>query len=223
MIQYRSMEGHGRNQAALLHLTLDCDMGNEGNTPLPPGMVIGPDGKPCKACTGSVAFKSFVKHQSATAAPSKADSNTSARFSDSQRQVDTSSATVDASSSSASFSFAPTLSPECPPDSLALGRATWTFLHTTAAYYPEAPNPQQRRQMLSLLTALPTLYPCSYCAQHLGGEIKKNPPDVSGRTGLSRWLCGVHNEVNERLGKEPFNCAKVLGRWKDGPSDGSCD
>jgi len=115
------------------------------------------------------------------------------------------------------------LPPECPPDSLALGHATWTFLHTTAAYYPTNPNPQHRRHMLNLLNSLPTLYPCSYCAQHLGGEMKKNPPDVTSRDTLSKWLCGVHNEVNLRLGKEPFDCAKVDKRWKDGPADGSCD
>jgi FAD-linked sulfhydryl oxidase len=113
--------------------------------------------------------------------------------------------------------------PECPPDSLALGYATWTFLHTTAAYYPTNPNPQQRRHMLNLLSSLPTLYPCSYCAQHLGGEMKRNPPDVTSRDTLSKWLCGVHNEVNLRLGKEPFDCAKVDERWKDGPANGSCD
>ncbi|CAG8685554.1 11068_t:CDS:2, partial [Acaulospora colombiana] len=111
--------------------------------------------------------------------------------------------------------------PECPPDSEQLGRSTWTFLHTAAAYYPEKPTPQHRRSMLSLLTSLPILYPCSYCAEHLGGEMEKNPPDVSSREKLSQWLCNVHNEVNERLGKEKFDCSRVLERWKDGPADGS--
>ena len=120
-------------------------------------------------------------------------------------------------------SSAISLPPECPPDSLALGRATWTFLHTTAAYYPTNPNPQQRRHMLNLLNSLPTLYPCSYCAQHLGGEMKKNAPDVTSRDTLSKWLCGVHNEVNLRLGRELFDCSKADERWKDGPADGSCD
>ena len=114
------------------------------------------------------------------------------------------------------------LPPECPPDSFALGFATWTFLHTTAAYYPTNPNPQQRRHMLNLLNSLPTLYPCSYCAQHLGGEMKRNPPDVTSRDTLSKWLCGVHNEVNLRLGKKPFDCDKVDERWKDGPANGGC-
>jgi FAD-linked sulfhydryl oxidase len=52
-----------------------------------------------------------------------------------------------------------------------------------------------------------------------------NPPDVSGREGLMRWLCQRHNEVNEKLGKERFDCGmKSLGeRWKEGPADGRCD
>lgn len=53
--------------------------------------------------------------------------------------------------------------------------------------------------------------------------MQKNPPDVSGRAALSKWLCDVHNEVNERLGKDKFDCSRVLERWKDGPADGSCD
>jgi FAD-linked sulfhydryl oxidase len=53
--------------------------------------------------------------------------------------------------------------------------------------------------------------------------MKEHPPDVSGRRGLGRWLCERHNEVNERLGKERFDCGKVDERWRDGPGDGSCD
>ena len=53
--------------------------------------------------------------------------------------------------------------------------------------------------------------------------MKTSPPDVSGREGLSRWLCERHNEVNEMLGKERFDCGKVGERWREGPADGSCD
>jgi FAD-linked sulfhydryl oxidase len=112
---------------------------------------------------------------------------------------------------------------ECPPDSEQLGRSTWSFLHTAAAYYPVDASPQHRQSMLSLLQSLPVLYPCSYCADHLKGEMQKNPPDVSGRAQLSKWLCDVHNEVNERLGKDKFDCSRTIERWKDGPKDGSCD
>ncbi len=162
------------------------------------------------------AFKAWVKSSKTRPAASPNSESTPHSIS----SVSTS--TFDTTAAPAA-STAISLSPECPPDSLALGYATWTFLHTTAAYYPTNPNPQQRRHMLGLLNSLPTLYPCSYCAQHLGGEMKRNPPDVTSRDTLSKWLCGVHNEVNLRLGKEPFDCAKVDKRWKDGPANGSCD
>ena len=59
----------------------------------------------------------------------------------------------------------------------------------------------------------------------LGERMQARPPDVSGRAALSRWLRERHNGMNERLGKEAFECAveRLDERWKDGPADGSCD
>jgi FAD-linked sulfhydryl oxidase len=173
--------------------------------PLPPGMVLGPDGKPCKICT---AFRHWKAPTSGNKPSSKAAGAASL---------------ASAATGIAASAVQPDPRANCPPDVEALGRATWTFLHTTAAYYPEQPSAAQRTNMLGLLHALPTLYPCSHCATHLGEEMKTSPPDVSGRKGLSWWLCQRHNEVNARLGKEMFNCKKTDERWKDGPADGSCD
>lgn len=167
-----------------------------------PGIVFGPDGKPCKPCT------SFRNWKPPRTRASK----------------------VGAVSGAAAVATAPLADPDtrpahCPADVEQLGRATWTFLHTTAAYYPERPTPHQRANMLNLLHSLSVLYPCSHCASHLGEEMKTKPPDVSGRLGLSRWLCERHNDVNERLGKTKFDCSlkSTDERWKDGPADGSCD
>ncbi|KAF9269093.1 FAD-dependent thiol oxidase [Marasmius fiardii PR-910] len=163
------------------------------------GIILGPDGKPCKPCT---AFRNWSKQQKA--------GSTSALMS--------------------SLAFGTSPAPDkppvhCPADVEQLGNATWTFLHTTAAYYPERPTPNQRANMLSLIRAIPILYPCSHCANDFGQDIKVNPPDVSSRAGLSKWLCQRHNEVNVKLGKKTFDCGleKLDERWKDGPSDGSCD
>ncbi|KII87476.1 hypothetical protein PLICRDRAFT_112574 [Plicaturopsis crispa FD-325 SS-3] len=182
---------------------------------LPPGMVLGPDGKPCKICT---AFRNWK--------PRTTDSSSSSQSSAGSKK--STAAMMAAFASGEGFTSAPAASapappPNCPPDVEQLGRATWTFLHTTAAYYPERPSPTHRANMLTLLHALPVLYPCSHCASHLDENMRAHPPDVSGRMGLSRWLCERHNEVNERLGKEQFDCAKTDERWKDGPSDGRCD
>lgn len=172
-----------------------------------PGMVLGPDGKPCKACT---AFRHWKPPAGGKKSSGSGKTSTSAMMA--------------ALASGKHISHdSTTPPPNCPADVEQLGRATWTFLHTTAAYYPERPTPTQRANMLGLLNALPLLYPCSHCASHLGGNMKEHPPDVSGRVALSRWLCERHNDVNERLGKEKFDCAKTDERWKDGPDDGSCD
>ncbi|KAH9479522.1 FAD-linked sulfhydryl oxidase ALR [Psilocybe cubensis] len=220
---------------------------------MPPGMVMGPDGKPCKICT---AFRNW---KPGTTNYTEADSNRAAKTwpappnaqknQKQQQQQQTakgsqfagfaalaavpvasavSTATETPNSEESTHLDAPGYRgdeppPGCPPDVEQLGRATWTFLHTTAAYYPEKPNPTQRANMLMLLRSIPVLYPCTWCADDFGKDIEKNAPDVSGRTALSRWLCERHNEVNQKLGKEKFDCAKVDERWKDGPPDGRCD
>ncbi|KAJ2792556.1 Flavin-linked sulfhydryl oxidase of the mitochondrial IMS [Coemansia helicoidea] len=111
---------------------------------------------------------------------------------------------------------------ECPPDSQVLGRATWTFLHTMAAYYPEAADDRQQGMMRSLLTSFSHFYPCGRCASHLREEMAKHPPQVETRAGLAQWMCRTHNSVNVLLGKDEFDCTKVDERWRDGPSDGRC-
>ena len=40
---------------------------------------------------------------------------------------------------------------ECPPNAQELGRATWTYLHSVAAYYPEKPTRKQQKDMQSFL------------------------------------------------------------------------
>jgi len=110
----------------------------------------------------------------------------------------------------------------CPPDATELGRSTWTLLHTMSAYYPDRPSPSQQSDMSNFLSLFSRLYPCSYCASHLREEMKKEPPVVGSRSALAQWMCRVHNEVNERLGKPLFDCKKIDERWRDGPPDGYC-
>ncbi|KAG5647835.1 hypothetical protein DXG03_007759 [Asterophora parasitica] len=201
-------------------------------TKMPPGMVMGPDGKPCKICT---AFRNWKPGPNSGIEGNDRGKHTGAGVAGRNRSTAAVFAALAsgtavgakpiANSAPSQISRVEGPPPNCPPDVEQLGRATWTFLHTTAAYYPEKPSPTQRANMLMLLRSLPLLYPCTNCANDFGEDIKVHPPDVSGRVGLSRWLCERHNEVNEKLGKEKFDCAieKTDERWKDGPTDGSCD
>lgn len=107
----------------------------------------------------------------------------------------------------------------CPPDITELGRATWTLLHTMAAYYPENPSPQQQELMRTVISGLGAFYPCEECAGHLRKELSKHPPLTSSSEQLSQWACDLHNLVNIRLGKPKFDCSLVFQRWRDGHPD----
>ncbi|KAG8954174.1 hypothetical protein FRC04_000395 [Tulasnella sp. 424] len=192
---------------------------------LPPGTVLGPDGKPCKICNVS-SFKAAARAQAKKdPSSSKASASVLPAPSTGSSYSSTAAASVAGVAATLAGTTPATRPTDCPPDVEDLGRATWTFLHTTAAYYPEKPTPTQRSDMLNLLKALPNLYPCGWCASHLKENMAIHPPDkvVDNRLSLSRWLCARHNDVNERLGKPIFDCSKTDERWKDGPKDGSCD
>ena len=184
----------------------------------PPGLIIGPDGKPCKVCNSWQDWgKMKVKKKGG---PGK--QQTAASMGGFASMM----ASAGTAGTSYSFTTPQDLDrSDCPADTALLGRSTWTFLHTTAAYYPLQAPPDTQANMAKLLSSLSLLYPCLPCAEDFQEKVKENPPDVSGREALSRWLCERHNEVNDKLGKATFDCgwSALSRRWKDGPEDGSCD
>ncbi|XP_035209562.1 FAD-linked sulfhydryl oxidase ALR-like isoform X2 [Stegodyphus dumicola] len=112
---------------------------------------------------------------------------------------------------------------ECPLDREELGRSTWAFLHTMAAYFPKKPSASHQSDMKQFLNLFSKFYPCKECADDLQVEISKNPPRTSSQYELSQWMCQIHNNVNKKLGKPLFDCTSVDERWLHGWKDGSCD
>lgn len=94
-----------------------------------------------------------------------------------------------------------------------VGRATWLFLHTLAAQYPERPTGQQKRDARELMNILSRLYPCAECASHFKQVIRAEPPLVGSRIEFSQWMCRAHNVVNRSLNKPTFNCDLLEARW----------
>ncbi|KAJ4317959.1 Flavin-linked sulfhydryl oxidase of the mitochondrial IMS [Fusarium piperis] len=159
---------------------------------IPRGVVLGPDGKPCRNCTSFAAWaaqtKDTLKHDAA------------------RTQTATQGPPAD-----------------CPPDVEALGRSTWTLLHSIAAQYPEQPSRGQQSDLLSFVGLFSKLYPCWVCAEDFQGYLHRDAPKVGSRDEFGKWLCGAHNEVNRKLGKAEFDCSKWEERWRTGWKDGRCD
>ena len=104
-----------------------------------------------------------------------------------------------------------------PPTKQELGQAGWTLLHTMAANFPDEPTERQSKRIEAFMRGLGDFYPCPVCAAHFRGYMLAHPVPSQSRKSLSLWLCGAHNEVNKRNGKEEYYCdADVLdARWKD--------
>ncbi|KHJ49546.1 hypothetical protein D918_00673 [Trichuris suis] len=159
---------------------------------------MNPEQKPCRVCFD---FREWLRKSA-------------------QAKVSADKRSADVQSSSTSTSEHPK---DCPLDKDTLGRYTWAFLHTMAAYLPEKFEPNTQRDLEELMRLFSLYYPCDYCASDLRAHLVKDPPVTSSRQAFASWLCQLHNAVNRRLGKPLFDCTKLNERWRDGWPDGSCD
>ncbi|KAL5597037.1 hypothetical protein BROUX41_006296 [Berkeleyomyces rouxiae] len=160
---------------------------------IPKGVVLGKDGKPCRSCTSFASWASQTK------------------------------SSIRAAEKPALVATTPSIPADCPPDVEALGRSSWTLLHSMAASYPEQPSPGQQSDMLSFVKLFSKLYPCWVCAEDFQAYLARDEPRVKSRADFGQWLCGAHNEVNVKLGKPVFDCSKWEERWRTGWKDGRCD
>ncbi|PYI07865.1 FAD dependent sulfhydryl oxidase Erv1 [Aspergillus sclerotiicarbonarius CBS 121057] len=175
-----------------------------GMTKLPNGVILDKDGKPCRLCTSAASWRALTKQAKSTPTTT------------------TSSNPSPATTTPGQGSYT-----DCPPDSEALGRSTWTFLHSLTASYPAQASTEQQSEMRTFLGIFSRLYPCWVCADDFRNWMAEpsgaNEPRLKGRQEFGDWMCRAHNEVNRKLGKKEFDCKFWEERWRTGWKDGRCD
>lgn len=77
------------------------------------------------------------------------------------------------------------------------------------ARFPEKPSEDDSLALKTYIQLFARLYPCGDCASHFQRMLKQYPPQVSSRNAAAGWACFVHNQVNQRLKKKEFDCAKI--------------
>jgi len=174
--------------------------------------------KPCRACTD---FRSWIKTNKTKGSENDMTRVFKRRGSGAQRNNNNESYVY--TSKDLDEYQEDTPGGNCPLDRTELGRNTWSFLHTMAAYYPETPSEETQNDMTNFMKLFSKFFPCEDCAKDLRQEMAVLPPQTSDRASLSLWLCNLHNIVNVKIGKPQFDCSKVDERWHDGWADGSCD
>ncbi|KNG84454.1 FAD dependent sulfhydryl oxidase Erv1 [Aspergillus nomiae NRRL 13137] len=180
-----------------------------GMTKLPNGVILDKDGKPCRLCTSAASWRNLTKQAKAQTATS------------------TTAATTTAPKPVPESTSLPQSQDDCPPDVEALGRSTWTFLHSLTASYPVKATQEQQGEMRTFLKIFSRLYPCWVCADDfrtwMAEPSGRNEPRLAGRADFGTWMCEAHNEVNRKLGKKEFDCRFWEERWRTGWKDGRCD
>ncbi|OAA58712.1 FAD dependent sulfhydryl oxidase Erv2 [Cordyceps fumosorosea ARSEF 2679] len=100
-----------------------------------------------------------------------------------------------------------------------LGQATWRFLHTMAARFPDKPTKDERTTFEQFMHLFGRLYPCGDCARHFRSILAEYPPQSGSRSAAAGWLCFAHNLVNKRLEKPEFDCTKIGDFYDCGCAD----
>ncbi|CAI7670029.1 unnamed protein product [Penicillium discolor] len=192
---------------------------DDSKAPLPKGVVLDKDGKPCRTCTSVSSWLALTKQADLKSTNSSSTSTST-------------SSTSKMTTSTPTLAAAATPSPsetrsDCPPDVEELGRSTWTLLHSMAATYPEKANMEHQANMGGFLKFFAKLYPCWVCADDFQAWMAhpsgRNQPKLESRKEFGWWMCEAHNEVNRKLGKKEFDCRLWEERWRTGWKDGRCD
>lgn len=90
------------------------------------------------------------------------------------------------------------------------GPKIWSILHITSFSYPNEPTLDDKHIMYNFYHSLKHLLPCPRCKTHFKESLQYYMNDMEcetlqSRKNLSYYVVELHNEVNERNGKERWS------------------
>ncbi|CAO3627306.1 unnamed protein product [Cunninghamella echinulata] len=121
------------------------------------------DGKPCRVCNDFKTWSRIEKQKGKAESATKADSTTTKGTETKTATQQETQQTSDIKEKEKEAVTDEWRRKNCPPDVEVLGNATWTLLHTTAAYYPDRPTPSQKESMKTFIESFAQHYPCWFC------------------------------------------------------------
>lgn len=90
------------------------------------------------------------------------------------------------------------------------GRSGWKFLHAITFAYPEHPTMKTKMRYMRFFKMIKYVLPCPACRAGYAKNVKSlSLKNMKNTESLSRWLVGVHNQVNFKLGKRIFSYKTV--------------
>jgi len=97
------------------------------------------------------------------------------------------------------------------------GKEMWNVLHITSVFLPEKPNKEEVDHFTNFVKGIlhfGTKFESTW-HEYTIKYIKDNPFNFVDRESSMLWICNFHNDVNQKLGKDLFECTKenISQRW----------
>ncbi len=98
------------------------------------------------------------------------------------------------------------------------GPKIWSILHITSFAYPEQPTDHDKQTMYNFYHSLKYLLPCPRCKTHFIQNLEYYMSDrecttLRSQKNLSSYVVDLHNDVNERNGKERWEYERAEAHY----------
>lgn len=102
-------------------------------------------------------------------------------------------------------------------DSKIWGPHAWFFLHSITFYYPDHPNPRDKKTFYNFFQTVGDILPCTICKNHYKENLIKYPIEnhLDSRDSLVNWLIDIHNSVNKKLNKPLYNNIDIIDKYNN--------